>query len=406
MSKIRRHSRVLIYSHDTFGLGHLRRCRAIAHSLVTNDPRMTVLILSGSPIIGSFGFRHRVDFVRIPGVIKLRNGEYTSESLLLDIEETVAMRASIINHTADSFDPDLFIVDKEPLGLRGEVLDTLEMLKERGTPRVLGLRDVMDAPLLLAPEWERKNVVPALTDLYDQIWVYGLPQICDPMADIDLPDSVRRKTIYTGYLRRDSTEDTASARAEPPFDEPYLLVTPGGGGDGEALVDWVLRAYESDNAPPHPALLVFGPFMSADSQQAFAERAERLEKVETMTFDANIEHIMSRALGVVAMGGYNTFCEILSFDKPAIIVPRTRPRMEQYIRAKQAQDLGLIRMLVDDDRRDAATMATALRHLPQQTAPSEIIVPGLLDGLENVNRLVAQLSAWRPAPRMVTRQGL
>ena len=31
------------------------------------------------------------------------------------------MRASIIRHTADIFDPDLFIVDKEPLGLRGEV---------------------------------------------------------------------------------------------------------------------------------------------------------------------------------------------------------------------------------------------------------------------------------------------
>ena len=31
------------------------------------------------------------------------------------------MRSSIIRHTADIFDPDIFIVDKEPLGLRGEV---------------------------------------------------------------------------------------------------------------------------------------------------------------------------------------------------------------------------------------------------------------------------------------------
>src|SRR4026207_1184415 len=27
---------------------------------------------------------------------------------------------------------------------------------------------------------------------------------------------------------------------------PYRLVTTGGGGDGEALIEWVLRAYESD----------------------------------------------------------------------------------------------------------------------------------------------------------------
>ena len=66
-----------------------------------------MLILSGSPIIGSFDFRSRVDFVRIPGVIKLRNGEYTSLNLHIDIEETLAMRASIIRHTAEIFDPDM-----------------------------------------------------------------------------------------------------------------------------------------------------------------------------------------------------------------------------------------------------------------------------------------------------------
>ena len=47
------------------------------------------------------------------------------------------------------------------------------------------------------------------------------------------------------------------------------------------------------------------------------------------------------------MGGYNTFCEILSFDKRALIVPRTRPRLEQYIRAVEAERLGLVSMLSD-----------------------------------------------------------
>ena len=59
--------RVLIYSHDSFGLGHLRRCRTIAHSLVAHHKKLNVLILSGSPIVGRFSFRSRVDFVRVPG---------------------------------------------------------------------------------------------------------------------------------------------------------------------------------------------------------------------------------------------------------------------------------------------------------------------------------------------------
>jgi predicted glycosyltransferase len=135
-----RDARILIYSHDSFGLGHLRRCREVAHRLVESDPGNSVLILSGSPIIGSFDFRSRVDFVRIPGVIKLRNGEYTSLNLPIAVEQTMAMRASIIQHTAEMYDPDLFIVDKEPLGLRGEVEDTLAMLRGHGVPCVLGLR--------------------------------------------------------------------------------------------------------------------------------------------------------------------------------------------------------------------------------------------------------------------------
>jgi len=87
------------------------------------------------------------------------------------------------------------------------------------------------------------------------------------------------------------------------------------------------------------------------------------------------------------MGGYNTFCEILSMDKRAIIVPRTAPRMEQYIRASRAQELGLVKMIEDDDL-DPAILAAALRRLGRQKKPSDTIVPGLLEGLDNVNRLI------------------
>ena len=107
-------ARVLIYSHDTFGLGHLRRCRAIAHSLVERFKGLSVLILSGSPIIGSFDYRARVDFVRVPGVIKLYNGEYTSLGLHIDLDQTMALRSAIIRQTAETFAPNLFLVDKEP----------------------------------------------------------------------------------------------------------------------------------------------------------------------------------------------------------------------------------------------------------------------------------------------------
>jgi predicted glycosyltransferase len=393
--------RVLIYSHDTFGLGHLRRCRTIAHSLVERFPDMSVLILSGSPIIGSFDFRTRVDFVRIPGVIKLKDGEYTSLNLGIAFEQILSMRAEIIRHTADIFAPDIFIVDKEPLGLRGEVQETLALLKRRGARLVLGLRDVMDEPSSLAPEWERKKVTPALNHLYDEIWVYGLPQICDPLEGIEVPRRVRRKMVYTGYLRRSVASRRPTHRLPEVTERPYILVTTGGGGDGEGLIEWVLRAYEAERRMPYPALLVLGPFMQPEKQAEFMARVERLGDVAAITFDAQMEELEANAIGVVAMGGYNTFCEILSLDKRAVLVPRTAPRMEQYIRAARAQELGLVRMLEDEGRYDPAVMIRALRDLPRQRRPSEIVVPGLLEGLDNVNRLVEPwMQERQPAVRL------
>ncbi|MDX1710488.1 MAG: glycosyltransferase [Rhodovibrionaceae bacterium] len=382
-------ARILIYSHDSFGLGHLRRCRAIAHSLVDRFKGLSVLILSGSPIVGSFDYRARVDFVRIPGVIKHHNGEYTSLSLHIDVEQTLAIRSAIIRQTAEVFAPDLCLVDKEPLGLMGEMRETLAMLKHRGTRLALGLRDVMDDGTMLAREWERKRVLPALKELYDDIWIYGLGEIWQTLEGIELPEDVRRKIVYTGYLPR-TVGPAQGVRSQAVPDEPFILVTPGGGGDGIDMIDWVISAYEQDPNIPYHALVVTGPFMPSTRQQDFVNRAAVLDKVHTMTFDAHIETLMKEAVGIVAMGGYNTFCEILSLDKPALLVPRSVPRREQLIRARRASEIGLVRMLDGDGPRDPAEMAEALRVLPDQKRPSSVAIPGLLGGLDTVTRLVKE----------------
>lgn len=293
--------RVLIYSHDSFGLGHLRRCRRIAHALVGAQKDLTALIISGSPIIGSFDFRARVDFVRVPGVVKLRNGNYTPLNLLINIDQTLNLRASIIQHTALAFAPDVFIVDKEPLGLGGEVETTLRRLKTRGTRLILGLRDVMDSPARLSAEWRRKRVVPALRDLYDEIWVYGPEGFHDPLEGMTLPLGVREKMVFTGFQRTDTPAERATS-PEPPVQDPYVLVTAGGGGDGADLIDWVLSAYEADPAIPLAPVFLFGPFMDAARRESFAERVRMLGRGAGLEFEAAPEHLIAGAKAVVCMG--------------------------------------------------------------------------------------------------------
>lgn len=381
--------RIMFYSHDTFGLGHIRRTRTLAIALAEANPGASILIVTGSPIVGRFDFPDGIDFVRIPGVVKLPSGDYVTHNMGLEIEQTVKLRRAIIRQTARVFDPDLVIVDKEPTGFRGEMLHTLKKMRERGAKVVLGVRDVLDEPEALAKEWKRKKAVEALGTFYDALWVYGLHDVHDALEGLPLTDEILSRVRYTGYLRRQLPDwpDPTIPRVRP---DDYVLVTPGGGGDGDMLIDWTLAAYESDPTLSTHAVIVFGPFMKHESRQAFERRAHRFRTIETLSFDSRLERLMIEARGVIAMGGYNTFCEILSFDKPAAIAPRVTPRKEQYIRAKAAEEFGLIRMLppVDGDKKpDPAIMAEAIRALTTQPPPSKARIPGLLDGLDRVVEL-------------------
>ncbi|MEM7302097.1 MAG: glycosyltransferase [Pseudomonadota bacterium] len=375
-------ARILMYSHDTFGLGHLRRCRTIAHALVEQFKGVSVLIISGSQIAGAFDFRARVDFVKIPSVIKLYSGDYTSISDHIDIEDILTMREAIIRSTAEIFDPDIFIVDKEPMGLRGEVEPVLRLLKERGTRLILGLRDVMDSPELLESEWEKKNVIDRIEELYDHIWVYGPRDFWNPLNGLPLPANLTRKIECTGFLRRETSSTDHLNELELPDD--YVLVTAGGGGDGADIMRYVLSAVENDPTLIHNFVLVLGPFMRAEFREELYRRADALKTVTIIDFDNDMEAIMAGASAVVGMCGYNTFCEIISFDKPSLFVPRTRPREEQLIRATRAQELELSRMLDSDNAEDPQKMAEELKLLPQRNRPSSADWTIDLSGLESI----------------------
>lgn len=378
-------ARILMYSHDTFGLGHLRRCRTIAHALVEDYRGLNILIISGATIAGAFDYRARVDFVKVPSVIKLRNGEYTSMASHIDLHETLKMRQSIIRHTAETFQPDIFIVDKEPMGLKGEVEDTLAYLKALGTTLVLGLRDIMDAPHLLEAEWQRNNVLQKIDQFYDTIWIYGPPDFYDPLVGLDVPAGVRRKMDFVGFLQRSVSQDSKSEH-KPKAD--YILVTPGGGGDGADLVRDVLNAYQQDATLQHKALIVLGPYMPAAERTKLLKQAESIPQVEVIEFDSRMEELIAGAKAVVAMGGYNTYCEILSFDKPALIIPRVKPREEQLLRAQRASELGLIDMLLPEESADPLLLADALKRLPDRLPPSQSGCNMRLEGLDHISRTV------------------
>jgi predicted glycosyltransferase len=391
------HARVLIYSHDTFGLGHLRRCRAIAHAIVERFKGVSVLIISGSQIAGAYDYRARVDFVKIPSVIKLYNGEYDSIGEYIDVRDILRMRRLIIQRTAESFEPDLMIVDKAPLGLKGELEPTLALLARRGAKLVLGLRDVMDSAQHLEAEWRPRAVLEKMERIYDRVWVYGPRRFWNPLKDLKVGRGLAERMHYVGFIRCELPG--SPGREVHPLPERYLLVTAGGGGDGSPMMEQVLAAREHDSGNDFPLVLVLGPFMRSENRERVRQRAANLANVHVIDFETKIELLLSRAVGVVGMCGYNTFCEALSFDRKALFVPRTQPRLEQHIRAARGSELGLCDMIEADGAADPLRMAAALRSLPDRPSPSAHLRAGDLDGLEaicdDVDALVGEQRARR-----------
>lgn len=386
-------ARVLMYSHDTFGLGHLRRTLTIAHALVEQHKGLSVLIICGSSVAGAFDFKARVDFVKIPSVIKLRNGEYQSLTDMINLSETLNMRRSIIESTAIHFRPDIFIVDKEPRGLRRELDPTLPRLKEFGCHIALGLREVLDEPAVVRDEWQRNSAVAWVREYFDSLWIYGSRDFWNPLQGLELPDAINERVKYTGFLARSVPKMSVNLPRKLP--KEFILVMAGGGGDGADLMMQVLAAKEHDRSNQFPFVLVLGPFMPLRDKAEIRHRAARIQHMHVLDFDSRIEKLMDKATAVISMGGYNTFCELMSFDKRALIVPRKVPRQEQLLRARRAAEFELVDLIDPDDAMDPWRMARAMEALPRRKKPSQSRYSVDLNGLTEIGRIVETITEQR-----------
>lgn len=391
--------RVLMYSHDTFGLGHLRRSRTIAHALVSHFPGAQVSIISGSPVVDAYPFEDRVDYIQIPAARKLPTGAYVSANGEHSLEQTLSERETLIRSAAERLNPDMVIVDKEPLGLGREMLSTLRWARARGAITVLGLRDVLDAPELLREEWDRKHVNDYLDDLYDEMWIYGPGSFYNPLSGIDLSENMLARTRYTGFLERTLPRDDSSTG----HGEGYVLVTAGGGGDGFELMAAALAAIRQGPRGDLDYLFVLGPFMTEQQRFEISARASGLDNVRIIDFDTNLEAIVTNARAVVGMCGYNTFCEVMSFDKRALFVPRIAPRREQTIRAHRAEEFGWVDVIDIEEAKNPRAFRASIARLLERPLPSAAVAVPDLEGLNRICALTEilfgqQQSALEAAP--------
>ncbi len=387
--------RIDLYSHDTMGLGHMRRNILIAQSLAESRLRANVLLVSGAREIGRFELPTGIDCLVLPSYRKSAAGRYESRHLDMRTKELVRLREHTINASVTAFDPDVMVVDNVPRGALNELDDTLSGINAKGRTRlVLGLRDVLDAPEATRAEWHRRNNLSTVQWHYDEVWVYGDPRVYNLCESYAFGEAFDTKVRFTGYL---DARKRANPRASdivppegedvPPSTPTYNLCLVGGGQDGYALAEAFATAHQPAGTV---GVLITGPFMDAEKTARLEQIAAGRPELRILGFVAEPTRLLQNARRVVAMGGYNTVNEVLAFSRPTLIVPRIRPRLEQLVRAERLAVLGHVDMLHPDKlsaRAVSQWLAKPDAELPGATDPID------LNGLDRLADYVDRLTA-------------
>ncbi len=392
-----RPARILMYSQDSYGLGHLRRATNFANALVGERSDLSVLLVVDSPVAPFFDLQEHIDFVKLPTVVKVEAGKFQPGRLLTRYGLVKAMRSTVMREVLTWFRPDLMLVDHMPGGANRELIPALRLLRSLDYhPRiVLGVRDIIDDPAVTCAVWQREGFYDTLRRFYDNVLIYGSSDVFPTAHSYQIERALPGQVRYCGYVcNMDPVKDPQQVRAKLEIGaEPIIVVMAGGGADAFRLMHTYLDALPLVNGAVHATtVMVTGPFMPEEQRRQLRERAvERGVQVRTSVGDS-LSHLNAAEL-VVSMAGYNTVSEILRFRKRAILVPRIGPSAEQRMRAGIFSQRGLVTM-IDPRELSPSRLAAAIVDTLAKPAPCTSSMPAM----HGVDIVKGTLLKWLTEP--------
>lgn len=405
-------TRIMVYSHDAFGLGNLRRMLAICEHLLSSWSGLSVLLVSGSSMIHEFRLPKGLDYIKLPCLNRSVSGELSAKYLGTPIQDTVALRSQLIHSAAVHFKPDLLLVDKKPTGLQGELNATLTHMHSNlpNSKCVLLLRDILDTPEKTIAQWRQYGYHDTIQTFYDRVLVVGMRSVFDVVQSYRLPLPVAHKVRYCGYIRKPEPYESSAIDALSQLglstEDRLVLVTPGGGEDGYSMVNTYLQGLRQLEQLSQPingltySLVLSGPEMPAELSHQLHQVASACSHVKLQSFARNIFPYLRAADAVVSMGGYNTLTEILSVGKRAVVLPRIQPSKEQLIRASRFAERKWVTMLGSAQATPASLMQAVAQQLNSPDVPKSEVDFG---GLARVACQLRSLVVTSPSPSVFLR---
>lgn len=333
--------RIMLYSHNTRGLGHAARSIALAWGIYRRLPDASILYCGGSLHDFSEALPPNADYVKLPS-FDARQHENSVEivpaRLRISRSDQSSIRRAILEATTKAFQPDALIADFYPVGKQQELVDALDWMKTRSQTRIyLGFRDVIDEPIRGSQFLARQ--LEFIRTYVDRVFIYGDPSFFDFISQYHLPDDVAARCIYTGFVVNtrmswcevDSTSNELGAIGN----QRLIVASAGGGKDGLGLLASVINTQKllawQENLR---WLVIAGPLMPENNWEHLREAVQNTS-ITLIRYQPNLVEAIRSADLFIGACGYNTCAEVIATGTQAILVPLSRTdESEQILRAE------------------------------------------------------------------------
>jgi len=368
--------RLVFYCHNTYGLGHIARSLRIADAATSLGAECAVL--TGCKHMDALNVPAGVEVHQLPAFAQAPGGSAVSILAAPDQRDVVARRGHLISRFCKAWRPHCLVADLLPLGLWGELVETLLEPDCAATCAVWGLPYAEGA----GPgsgEYRNPRLARAYRR-YEYLLAYADPRFDDILGGVDraaLPPS----TEYVGIVAQKPASPAAQREGDT------IVVLCGGGYGGVRFYKFVLDATAA--FPDTRLRMVVGPKGEPGPMREMVA-GRNVELLDTATAD---EAIGGAAL-VVSRVGYNTSFYLIQTPLPLVFVPQRMGNDDQPRRAARLERYPNV-WNVDENSPDAPGQLRQAIGAALSAKPSRREVDFDIDGAANAAAHLIRLADER-----------
>ncbi len=399
--------RILVYTHNSIGLGHAFRTLAVITGIRKWRPDIDFLVMSSTSIPQIF-FEQGIELIKLPSVkIDIDSPANQLKSRYLshfDLETIFDFRQRIILETFDFFRPQVLVVEHNMTGQMSELIPVLmKKWMRKGRPGDFTLvhmcRGIMKwIPLLEIPYENPRHRSESINlgQLYDLMYVLEDREVIDINKaflgdDPELETKIRYLGKVTNKTYEELPERSAVFSQSGLPDRPTIVISLGRNAHVPMLMNRLLESLDRTGAlDRYQVLMVVDPYLDPALLRRVHEHSLS-RRLTFLKFRPSLVDLIRHADLVVARAGYNTVNEILLTGARAILIPEQHGSGEQEQRARSVPHENI--EVLEEQEALQGIDGRMLQGLLDRPAKGPRL---LLDKYRVGKAIIEELEAWQP----------